>query len=137
MKSITEIMLAVREYRHLFYHKDTNTIDYKPASEQELKHLDPNQRIPMGDGNSVMLPSYEEINHKEIMRFYVREFVEDKEIRKRLFGILRRREFMDEYLQALHELNLYDDFEDACGDIYFQIFEEWSDAHNLGLVKRN
>jgi hypothetical protein len=31
---------------------------------------------------------------------------------------------MDAYLDKLHELNLYDDFIDACGDVYIQIFEE-------------
>lgn len=38
---------------------------------------------------------------------------------------------MDAYLDKLHELNLYDDFVDACGDIYFQIFNEWADKNGL------
>ena len=38
---------------------------------------------------------------------------------------------MDAYLDKLHELNLYDDFVDACEDIYIQIFEEWADKNNL------
>lgn len=61
-----------------------------------------------------MLPTYEEIDHKEIMRFYVREFVEDKTIRKQLFDILRRDEYMDAYLEKLRELELFDDFTEAC-----------------------
>ena len=44
------------------------------------------------------------------MRFYVREYVEDKESRKQLFGILSRNEYMDEFLDALRELNLYQNF---------------------------
>lgn len=40
------------------------------------------------------------------MRFYVREQVEDKEIRKQLFDILRRNEYMDAFIAKLHELNL-------------------------------
>ncbi len=38
---------------------------------------------------------------------------------------------MDAYLDKLHELNLYDDFIDACGDVYIQIFEEWANKNAL------
>ena len=38
---------------------------------------------------------------------------------------------MDAYLDKLHELNLYDDFIGACGDVYIQIFEEWADENAL------
>ncbi len=93
--------------------------------------MNPDTRIPINDTNNFRLPSYEEINHEEIMRFYVREYVEDKETRKQLFYILKRNEYVDAYLDKLHELNLYDDFVDACEDIYIQIFEEWADKNNL------
>lgn len=46
------------------------------------------------------------------MRFYVREFVEDKGIRRQLFDILKRRDYMDMYLNKFHELTLYEDFVD-------------------------
>lgn len=65
------------------------------------------------------------------MRFYVKEFVEDKAIRKQLFDILRRDESMDAYLDKLRELDLYDDFIYACGDIYIQIFEDWAEQNEL------
>jgi hypothetical protein len=65
------------------------------------------------------------------MRFYVRECVEDKEIRKQLFDILKRNEYMDAYLDKLRELNLYDDFVGSCGDVYIQIFKEWADKNDL------
>ena len=38
---------------------------------------------------------------------------------------------MDAYLEKLRELELFDDFADACGDIYDQIFEEWCDKNEL------
>ncbi len=96
--------------------------------------MSPDERIPVSDVNNFRLPSYEEIDHEEIMRFYVREFVKDKDIRKQLFGILSRNEYMDAYLDKLRELNLYDDFIDACGDIYIQIFEEWADDLSGGFI---
>lgn len=131
MNTIIELMLAIRKRTIIFYHKDTNEFDDLPVSKNEFQKLNPNKKLPKTDRNNFRLPSYEEIDHKEIMRFYVREYVEDKENRKQLFGILRRTDYMDAYLQKLHELNLYDDFIDACGDIYIQLFEEWADRNNL------
>lgn len=131
MSTIIDLMLAVRENRTIFYHKDTKQFDYFPISEFERKEIDFDALIPIQDLNNFRFPSYEEIDHKEIMRFYVRECVEDKKIRKQLFDILRRNKFVDAYLDKLHELNLYDDFTNVCGDIYFQIFKEWADNNDL------
>ena len=130
MSTIIDVMLAVRERNPVFYHKDTKQFDRLPYSETEI--LDLNEKLTIGgDGNTVMLPTYEEINHKDIMRFYVRECVEDKEIRRQLFNILRRDDYMDAYLDKLHELNLYEDFDIVCGDIYIQIFDEWTKENDL------
>ena len=130
MSTIIDVMLAVRERNPVFYHKDTKQFDRIPYSETEI--LDLNEKMTIGgDRNTVMLPTYEEINHKDIMRFYVRECVEDKEIRRQLFNILRRDDYMDAYLDKLHELNLYEDFDIVCGDIYIQIFDEWTKENDL------
>lgn len=132
MNSIIEMMLAIKERIPVYYHKDTNKFDRLPYSKTEKP--DPDALLPIGnDRNTIMLPTYEEIDHEDIMRFYVREYVEDKEIRQQLFNILRRRDYMDAYLDKLHELNLYDDFVDACGDIYIQIFDEWVDKNDLNF----
>ena len=131
MNTIIELMLAIRERTYIFYHKDTKQFDYCPVSEIQLKKLNPDAQFPYRDLNNYRLPSYEEINHKDIMRFYVREFVENKGIKKQLFDILRRDEYMDAYLGKLRELGLYDDFIDACGNVYVQIFEEWAQKNSL------
>lgn len=131
MSTIIELMLAIRKGHPVFYHKDTNKFDYWPLSEIECEKLNENTTLPYKDSNNFMLPTYEEINHKEIMRFYVREFVEEKAIRKQLFDILRRDEYVDAYIEKLCELELYDDFTETCGDIYVQFFEEWSDKNEL------
>lgn len=131
MSEIVDLMLEIRDGKLIFYHKDTKQFDYCPVSEIELKKLSADKLLPLADANNIRLPSSEEIDHKEIMRFFVRECVEDKGFRKQLFNILRRDEYMDAYLDKLHELNLYDEFIDACGDIYFQIFEEWVDKNGL------
>ena len=77
MNTIIELMLAIRERVTVFYHKDTKQFDYYPISEFERRELNPDTRIPINDVNNFRLPSYKEINHEEIMRFYVREYVED------------------------------------------------------------
>lgn len=135
MVSIIDLMLSVRENYTIFYHKDTNQFDFFPVSELELKKLDFDAKIPLNDTNNFRLPSYEEINHEEIMRLYVKECVEDKEIRKQLFNILRRDKYMDAYMEKLRELNLYDDFIGVYGDVYIQIFNEWADKNNLNFKK--
>lgn len=130
MSTIIDIMLAIRERNPVFYHKDTKQFDRLPYSETEIPDL--NEKLTIGgDRNTVMLPTYEEIKHKDIMRFYVRECVKDKEIRRQLFNILRRDDYMDAYLDKLHELNLYEDFDIVCGDVYIQIFDEWTKENDL------
>lgn len=133
MSTIIEMMLEVGDRVPVYYHKDTKCFDRRPYSKAEK--LDLNASLPLGgDRNNIMLPTYEEIDHKSIMRFYVKECVEDKEIRQQLFYILRRNDYVDSYLDKLHELNLYEDFVDACGDIYIQIFNEWADKNKLSFT---
>ena len=84
------------------------------------------------DDNNFRFLTYDEINHKDIMRFYVRECVEDKLIRKQLFNILRRDNYVDAFIDELYKCELYVDFDMICGDIYIQIFQEWE--RNNGLA---
>lgn len=91
----------------------------------------PDAEITDYDTNNFRLPSYEEVDHEGIMRLYVKECVEDKAIRKKLFDVLRRDEFVDAFIDKLHELDLYDDFMNSFGDIYYQIFDEWADRNGL------
>lgn len=135
MATITELMLSIRENRVLFYHKDTNQFDGWPCSAIEMENMDENAQIPFEDEdtNNFRLPSYEEVNHQDIMRFFVRECIEEKEIRKALFDTLRRGDYIDAYINKLRELNLYDEFDMVCGDIYLQIFEEWAKENGLNF----
>ena len=84
------------------------------------------------DDNNFRFLTYDEINHKDIMRSYVRECVEDKLIRKQLFNILRRDNYVDAFIDELYKCELYEDFDMICGDIYIQIFQEWE--RNNGLA---
>ena len=132
MSSTMEMMLAIKNRNIcVFYHKDTDTFDTYPVSAIQLQTLDPNARIPLKDENNFRFLTYEEINHKDIMSFYVKECVEDKAIRKQLFSILRRKDYVDPFVEELKKLNLYDDFDMVCGDIYEQIFSNWAEKNDL------
>lgn len=136
MSTIIELMLAIRERTLIFYHKDTKQFDRLPYSKME--ELDLNAKLTIGgDRNNIMLPTYEEIDHEDIMRFYVRECIEDKGIRRQLFDILRRGQYMDAYLDKLHELDLYEDFVDVCGNVYVQIFDEWAEKNGLDFTTKS
>ncbi|MCM1025624.1 MAG: hypothetical protein NC432_04275 [Roseburia sp.] len=132
--TVMDLLLAVRENSPIYYHKDLKVYDRFAYSRGE--ELDFNALLPIeDDGNTIELPSYKEIDHEEIMRFYVREFVEEKEIRKQLFSILRRIDYIDAFLEKLRELDLYEDFTETCGDIYIQIFSEWAEKNHLSFEK--
>ena len=132
-----ELMLKIdNRNAHFFYHKDTNVFDRYPVSSVQLQTIDWNARLPMKDENNFHFLTYEEIDHKEIMRFYVREYVEDKEIRKRLFNILRRSEYVHAFMEGLHAFHLYDDFEMACWEIYEQMFLDWAEKKGLLSILR-
>ena len=134
MNTIIELMLKTSNQNALcFYHKDTNTFDGWPVSAIQMQNLDPNERLPLKDENNFRFLTYDEINHKDIMGFFVKECVEDKEIRKRLFNILRKHNYVEPFIEELRELNLYDEFEMACGDIYRQLFFEWAEKNELNF----
>lgn len=38
---------------------------------------------------------------------------------------------MELFIEKLKELDLYEKFELACGDIYYQIFYEWAEKNEL------
>lgn len=132
MSTIIEMMLKINDRdAYFFYHKDTNIFDRCPVSAIQLQNLDMDAELPMVDENNFHFLTYDEIDHKDIMRFYVKECVEDKAIRKQLFDILRNRDYVDPFIEELHGLDLYDDFEMACGDIYVQLFSEWVEKNGL------
>ena len=142
MAGATELMLQINNDRMLvFYHKDTNSFDCSPLSSIQLKEFEKgNHNLKLKkigqDSNNFRFYSYEEIDHEDLMRFFVRECVDDKEIRKKLFYILRRDEFVEPFVEALHELNLYDDYVMACGNVYDDMFREWAEKNGLDFSKK-
>lgn len=127
-----ELMLYVTEDRaQLYYHKDTKDFDFMPLSEKELEHIDWNAKISDREENNVRFLTYREIDHKEMMSFFVHECVDNKETRKKLFAILRRHSYVEPYIDALKELELYEEFVIFAGNVYNQKFCEWAEENGL------
>ena len=127
-----ELMLHVdNRNAQLFYHKDTKTFDWRSLSPIQMQNLDFNALLPMIDENNIRFLTYEEIDHKELMSFFVHECVDDKEMRKKLFCTLRRHIYVGPYIAALKELELYDDFVLFSENVYNQMFHEWAEKNGL------
>ena len=132
MATALDLMLAVNKSRlQVFYHKDMNCFDTMPVSSIELENLDMNAQIPFKDENNFRFLSYEEINHKELMSFYVHECVVDKATRKKLFDVLRRYEYVELFLETLKSLELYEEYIMFAENVYVQMFEEWAKENGL------
>lgn len=134
MATVLDLMLAVNNSRvQIFYHKDTKRFDGMPISSIEWENIDKDSDalIPFKDENNFRFLSYEEINHKELMSFYVHECVVDKATRKKLFDVLRRHEYVDLFIETLKSLELYEEYIMFAGDVYDQMFEEWAKENGL------
>lgn len=134
MKKMTalELMLCVKNERiQIYYHRDTKVFDLMPVSQFELEHIDWDADISDSCKNNVAFLTYQEIDHKDVMSFFVRECVYDKEPRKKLFNILRRHDYVDAFINELQKLELYEEFTSVCGDVYTQIFLEWTAQNGL------
>ena len=60
--------------------------------------------------NIYKLPTYDDINHEIVMRFYVKECVIDKKVRKELFDTLRNHDYIDKFNNTLKKYNLYEEY---------------------------
>lgn len=87
--------------------------------------------IPKNDPDNVRFLTYEEIDHEQLMRYYVREFVFDKEQRRTLFSILRRHDHIHPFMEQLAKYDLEGGCEDFAADIYNRIFDEWIEKNHI------
>ena len=120
-------------YYDVFDHVFTNEIINKNHFDKIIKQYG---RVRINEDSlkyNIPLPSFREICHEEIMRFFVQTCVEEKETRKTLFYILRRDDFVTPFIEKLKELDLYEDFCSECGNIYDDILKSWAEKHSIEL----
>jgi hypothetical protein len=118
--------------------KEVNTFQYFSRQDCCDGNMILKQEIGTGISSELIrLPEYKDIDHKDIMSFYVKECVEDKGPRRKLFNILRNHDFMDRFLDTVKELNLYDEYLMVTDDIYIQLADEWIEKNNIIPDKQN
>lgn len=136
MATIFDVMIAIRENRSAYYHKDTHTVDFWPISKIEGENIDLNEKLTYPDENNFPLPSAKEIDNNNIMRYFVKEFIDDKVMRKALFNILQRHKYEDAFVEKLKEFDEFDNFHGFASDIYYEIFVDWAKENNLDFSKK-
>ncbi len=137
MRAMELFLLINNSYVNIYYDVFEEDFTYNVYNEKHLKEMmekyDENNSELNHLKINIKLPTYEEIDHEGIMRFYVKKFVEEKDIRKTLFSILSRNDYVVPFIEKLKELDLYEDYYDACGEIYTQLLIDWSIKHNIKL----
>lgn len=133
--ALSDIFRKIGKDCYWYYRPKTgeiNTIQYFYRQECLEKDDINSEEIGTGiTGELINLPHYKDIDHKNIMSYFVKEFVDDKEIRRKLFNILRNHDFMDKFIDTVKNLELYEEYIMATDDIYIQLAEEWVKEHNV------
>lgn len=102
--------------------------NYDELTDEEIKKLNiPSKK----DLNIYKLPSYEEINHYEVMRFFVKECVDDKNIRRELFDALRYNIYMERFVDVLKKYDLYKEYLGSTDWYYDDIIKRWMEKYNI------
>ena len=139
MASILDLIFEInRESSSLYYHRDTNVFDRCPLSSIELKNIHNRMHeeltLDYKDPNNVRFLTFEEINHKEVMKDFIKfGGIYEKEIRKQLFDALRYHDYVEPFLAKLKKLNLYDDFIAHSYDYYVSLFSYWLKENEVEL----
>ncbi len=117
----------------LYYSKETKTIsDITYFYKEYKKNHKTNNQIPyLSDLNIIELPRYKDIDHKSIMSFYVKECIEDKNIRKELFYALRNYEYYDKFMDLIKKYNLEEEYDMCTIDLYVSIIDDWKEKNNI------
>lgn len=127
--TIADVLMYIHDRECLFLKTDimeiVEPIDYL------LKYLPENpteedyEKLPTKASLHIYaLPNYEFIDHEFIMRFFVKNIIEDKEVRKELFYILRNRDYLDKFYESLKKHNLFDEYRNYSSDYYHSVFRQ-------------
>lgn len=107
--------------------------NYEDLTEEEIKKLN----IPdYKDLNIYMLPTYEEINHKDIMTSYVKRCITNKEVRQALFYSLRNHDYMDKFYNNLRKYGLFKEYLENSAEYYKEILDNWMKKNKIKRSKR-
>ena len=111
MATFWDLVFAInKEDKNIYYHRDTKVFDRCPLSSIELKNIHNRMHeeltLDYKDPNNVRFLKFDEINHKEVMKDFIKfGGIYDKEIRKQLFNALRYHDYVNKFLAKLKKLN--------------------------------
>lgn len=136
--TVADILMLTHESQCFFIKTDTmeivNPFDHlkkylpKNPTEEDYKKLPSKESL-----NIYPMPSYEFIEHKNIMREFAKNIYDDKKVRQELFYILRNYDYMDKFYDCLKKNNLYEDYKNYASDYYNFVFMEWCNKKNIKL----
>lgn len=134
--TIADILMDIHDMECVFLKTDTMEIvepwDYIKKYLPENPTEEDYKKIPSKASlNIYPLPSYEFINHKQIMSEFVKNINDDKDMRKDLFYILRNHNYMDKFYDYLKSHDLYEEFRSYSSSYYHFVFREWCEKHNI------
>ena len=138
--TIIDALMDIHYGECVFLKTDTmelvNPMDYLRKYLPENPTAEDYEKLPSKKSlNIYPLPSYEDIEHKNIMSEYVHNIYDNKEVRKELFYILRNHNYMDKFYECLKKYNLYDDYYNYASDYYNFIFNDWCEKYNIKIGK--
>ena len=136
--TIADILMDIHDRECVFLKTDTleivNPWDYLKEFLPENPTEEDYEKLPSKESlNIYPLPSYEFIDHKNIMSEFTHSIYGNPEIRKELFYILRNYDYMDKFYECLKKHDLYDEYRNYASDYYDYVFREWCDEHNIKL----
>lgn len=135
--TIADVLMDIHDNECLFLKTDTmelvNPFDYLKEYLPENPTDEDYEKLPSKESlNIYPLPNYRFIDHKSIMSEYTHG-IDDKEIRKELFYILRNYNYMDKFYDCLKKHNLYEDYRYYASDYYNFVFRQWCEKYNIKI----
>lgn len=136
--TILDFFRVVKRYESIYYKSDIKDIvdpfDYvrkcheMSDSEREKINIPSNKELKI-----YKLPNYKELDHKYIMSYYVKEYIQEKEVRRDLFNVLRNYDYMDKFYNMLRKYGLFRDYLDKTNYYYKEKLEDWVEKNNIEI----
>lgn len=140
--TLLDIFRVIKKYESIYYKSDikeiVNPFDYikrylpdnNNVSDSESKKVP----VPTSEELKIYkLPSFEEIDHKYIMSKCVKNYIEDKDIRRDLFYTLRNYDYMDKFYDLLRKYRLFIDYIDKTNYYYNEKLNDWIEENNIEI----
>lgn len=120
----------------LYFQPSTNTIsNVETFFKQKGKKLSEEQKDKLVDSLIVIIGITHE-EHKDIRSFFVREFIDNKELRRKLFNALRHRtDFYNLFDDICKDNGIYEDYIFFSEDIYIEIANDWYKKNETEILK--